>query len=219
MNKGSTVFLVTSLVIIIVGIGIYFEASAFQKKCKLTSGVVTSRNVSYYFVTYTTNDGVVRTYKANQPGKHRYYEGAKFKVFYVADSPDKVRLHDGRIGGRITFISGVFLLALTIYSTRKEKAKKKLSDESKASGRKVEAEITSVETDFTITILEKHPWVIRCRWTDPITGKEYKHNIDQIWQDPTPYLNGRKTIDVYIDRINPESYYLDMEFLAAIKAY
>jgi hypothetical protein len=67
--------------------------------------------------------------------------------------------------------------------------------------------------------MEKHPFLINCRWTDPFSGKEYTHAIDQLWKDPAPYLAGRKYIDVYIDRNNPDNYFLDIEFLKEIKVY
>lgn len=89
----------------------------------------------------------------------------------------------------------------------------------KTTGRAVRAEITGIESDLNTTVMEKHPYIIKCRWVDPITGREYTGSVEQLWKDPAPLLAGRNHIDVYIDRDNPEKYFLDTDFLGDIKKY
>jgi len=46
-----------------------------------------------------------------------------------------------------------------------------------------------------------------------MSGREYLHTIKNIWDEPKVLLAGRNTIDVYIDRNDPEKYFMDIEFL------
>jgi hypothetical protein len=219
MKRGEIIFLILGLLVIITGTVIFLEASAFQKKAKITEGTVVSGGSTYFIVKYISDDGTERTHKGTQGknGKHR--EGEKFKVFYLIDNPDKSRIFDGKKGGRKTIIWGIALLSLLLLSIYQSRSKNKTMNIFKTKGRKVQAEITGIETDLSITILEKHPYIIKCRWVDPITGREYTDTVKQLWKDPKPLLEGRNHLDVYIDRDDPGKYFLDTEFLGDIKAY
>ena len=100
---------------------------------------------------------------------------------------------------------------LVYYSRKKDLIEKRF----KTDGRKVEAQILKIEIDMETTVQQRHPYFIDCKWSDPITGKEYRHTIRYIWTDPKTLLAGRSTIDVYIDRNDPEKYFMDVAFLGA----
>jgi hypothetical protein len=219
MKRGEIIFLIISLVVIATGTIIFVEASAFQKKARVTEGTVISGNSTYFIVKYISEDGEERTHQGTQGknGKHR--EGEKFKVFYLKDNPDKSRIYDGKKGGRKTIFWGIVLLSLFLLSIYQRRSKNKSMNMLKTNGRKVQAEITGIETDLSTTVLEHHPYIIHCRWVDPITGREYSDAVKQLWKDPAPLLAGRNHLDVYIDRNDPGKYFLDTEFLAEIKAY
>jgi hypothetical protein len=219
MKRGEIIFLILSLVIIITGTVIYLDAAAFQKKAGVTEGIVVSDNISFYTVRYITTDGVERMHKSNQSKNGKHHEGDKFKVFYLLNNPDTSRLSDGKVGGRTTIIAGIALLCLFLVSNYQRRSREKRINLYKSKRRAVRAEITSIETDLNTTIMEKHPYIVRCRWVDPISGREYTATVDQLWKDPTPLLAGQNYIDVYIDRDDPEKYFLDTEFLGDIKAY
>jgi len=91
--------------------------------------------------------------------------------------------------------------------------KNKKEKDFKTTGRKVEAQILRIDFDMSLTVLKAQPYFIDCKWTDPITGKEYTHTIKYVWTDPKTLLAGRNSIDVYIDRNDPEKYYMDIAFL------
>jgi hypothetical protein len=213
MKPGNIILLVICLLAIGIGIAIFLEASAFQKTAKITIGTVTRSDASFYYVQYTSDDGVERTFRGSHGKTKKGYPGQKKKIFYQADNPDKARISDGVKGGKKVIIFAVLLLILDIYLIYTNKKKSRSAGSFKANGRKVEAEIIKIDTDMTITFREKHPYYIDCRWSDPITGREYTHTIRNIWTDPTPLLAGRTHIDVYIDRQDPEKYFMDIEFL------
>lgn len=219
MNSGAKIFLVLSLVTILTGTLIFLEASSFQKKAKVTEGTVVLRDATYFYVQYLSDDGKVRTHRGSHGKNKKYYIGDKFKVFYLINNPDRSRISDGKKGGRRVIIAGMALLLLALLGIYQNRKKNKSANNLRTTGRKVQAEITGIETDMNTTVMEKHPFIINCRWVDPMTGKEYSHSIKQLWKDPAPLLAGRNSIDVYIDRDDPEKYFLDDEFLGEIKAY
>jgi hypothetical protein len=214
MKTGNIILFVLCGIAIVAGVAIYFEASAFQKTAKITVGTVTNSSLSRYEIKYTSEDSVERTYKGTHSSKgKKYHDGDKVKVFYQVDNPDKCRISDGKKGGKkIIFWSFIMLLfnLTSIYFGRK---KDKTENFFKTTGRKVEAQILKIDVDMTTTIMKKNPYYIDCKWIDPMTGKEYSHTIRYIWADPKTLLSGRNSIDVYIDRKDPEKYFMDIAFL------
>ncbi len=147
---------------------------------------------------------------------NKHSEGDKLKVFYRIDNPDKARITDGKKGGKKIIIIAIIMLLLDLILIYQSSARNKSAIKFKTTGRKVAAEIIDIGTDMNITFRKMHPYLVNCRWVDPITAKEYTHTIKNIWKDPAPLLAGRNTIDVYIDRENPEKYFMDTEFLGDI---
>jgi hypothetical protein len=212
MNQGTKILLVLCLIAMVAGVAVYFEASAFQKKAKVTEGIVANSRISSYHVIYTSDDGVEHDMHISTKS-HSHHDGDKIKVFYRIDNPEKARITDGIRGGKKIVIIAFVMLLFDLYMIYTNKKRIRVSENFKTNGRKVQAEIASVEIDNNITIRDKHPYNINCKWVDPVTGKEYTHTIKNIWKDPASLLAGRNSIDVYIDRENPELYFMDTEFL------
>jgi hypothetical protein len=213
MKTGNKILFVVCVIAIAIGVAVYLEAAAFQKISKVTVGVVVNSGSTYYDVRYTSDDGIDRTHRGSQPknGKHR--DNEKMKVFYQTDNPDKARISDGVKGGKKVVFWGFILLLFNLASIYFGKKKEYTENYFKTTGRKVEAQIIKIDIDMETTVMKKNPYYIDCKWTDPMTGKEYRHTIKYIWQDPETLLAGRKTIDVYIDRKDPEKYFMDIAFL------
>ncbi len=217
MKTGNKIFFVLCALTIIVSAIIYLEASIYQKKAKITDGTVINTGISSYEIHYTSEDGVERVYKGNHGSSKgwSYHDGDVVKVFYKADNPDKMRYSDGvRFGRKVVIIGIIMLLSnlLLVYSNRK---RTRLENNFKANGRKLEAQIVNTGTDTSITIQRKNPFFVDCKWTDPATGREYTHTIRYIWKDPKILLAGRESVDVYVDRNDPDKYFLDISFLGA----
>ena len=214
MKTGNIILFVLCGIAIAAGVANYLEASAFQKTAKITVGTVANSSLSRYEIKHTSDDGVERTYKGTHSSKgRRYHDGDKVKVFYKIDNPDKCRISDGKKAGKkVVFWAFIMLLfnLLLVYNGRK---KDKTEKDFKTTGRKVEAQILKIDIDMETTIMKKNPYYIDCKWVDPITGREYTHTIRYIWTDPKTLLAGRNSIDVYIDRKDPEKYFMDTGFL------
>jgi hypothetical protein len=211
MNKGTKILLVLSLIGIVAGIAVYFEASEFQKKAKVTEGIVENRRISSFHVIYSSDDGVKHDLYISQKN-NRLNDGDKVKVFYRMDNSTNARINDGKKGGKKIVIISIVLLLFDFFMMYNNRRNMRISDNFKNNGRKVKAEILSVDIDITTTILRKHPIIIKCKWNDPITGKEYIHTLRYIWNHPDPPVAGHNTIDVYIDRENPDKYFIDTDF-------
>jgi hypothetical protein len=216
MKTGNKIFFVLCAITIIAGVLIYFEASDFQKTAKVTMGTVTNSSLSRYEIKYISDDGIGRIYKGIHSRKGRtYHNGDQLKVFYKTDNPDNMRITDGvRLGKKIVKI-GIIMVLFNLLSVYFDRKKTKSENIFKTTGRKVEAQILKIDTDMSITVLKKNPYCIDCKWVDPITGKEYNHTIRYVWEDPKILLAGRNCIDVYIDRNDPEKYFIDLLFLGA----
>lgn len=214
MNTGTKILFVICAIIIAAGITIYFEASAYQKKSNVTQGTVVNSSLSRYEIKYTTDDGIERFSKRTHSSKGRkYHDGEIVKVFYQKDNPDKCRISDGKKGGRKTVFWGFILLLFNLYIVYHNNKRAKTSNSFRTTGRKVEAQILKIDIDMETTVLNRHPYYIFCKWVDPMSGREYLHTIKNIWDEPKTLLAGRNTIDVYIDRNDPDKYFMDIEFL------
>jgi len=216
MKLGNKLLFVICAIAIVTGIIIYFEASSFQKSARITEGIIVNSDITYYYVQYTSDDGVERTFRGAQKKNGKRRENEKVKIFYQSDNPDKARVTDGVKGGRKVIIFSVLLLVVNIVSVYQDKSRNKSAVKFRESGRKMEAEILKIDKDTSITIKREHPYLIDTRWIDPFTGKEYTHTIKYVWKDPKTLLEGRNTIDVYIDRDNPDKYFMDIAFLGDI---
>jgi hypothetical protein len=214
MKSGNKILFVLCAIAFVAGIAIYLEATAYQKKAKIAQGTVVNSTLSRYEIKYTSDDGVERTNMRTHSSKGgRYHDGDKVKVFYRIDNPDKCRISDGKKGGKKIVFWAFVLLLFNLFSVYSDRKKTKTSNYFKTTGRKVEAQILKIDTDLTTTVMKKHPYYIDCKWVDPMTGKEYTHTIRYVWTDPKTLLAGRNTIDVYIDRNDPEKYFMDIAFL------
>jgi hypothetical protein len=216
MKSGNKILFVLSAIAIAIGLGIYLEAKAFQKTAKIAQGTVSNSSLSHYEIRYTSDDGVERIYKGIHSSKGRtYHDGDKLKVFYKTDNPDNMRITDGVRSGKKVVKIGIIMVFFNLISVYFDRKKTKSEYHFKTTGRKVEAQILKIDTDMTITVLKKNPYCIDCKWVDPMTGKEYTHTIRYVWKDPKILLAGRNSIDVYVDRSDPENYFMDISFLGA----
>ena len=114
MTKGNVIILILGIIAISAGIFVYFEASSFQNKARLTEGKVVHVIGSSYSIQYVTDDGTVKV-KQGSGKTHGFREGANAKVWYSISNPDRARLSDGKKGGRKIIIAGAFCILLGIY--------------------------------------------------------------------------------------------------------
>lgn len=79
-------------------------------------------------------------------------------------------------------------------------------------GRRIQAEITGVPLDTSLTVGGTHPYRIQCQWLDPERNEMHVFHSGHIWYDPRNYITGR-TVDVLVDPNNPHRYAVETSFL------
>ncbi len=77
------------------------------------------------------------------------------------------------------------------------------------SGTRVNGRVEYIGQDGRVTMNGRHPFVIRCSWMDPVTGKSWLFDSESFWFDPAPYLKDRQTLPVYYDPANPRKHMVD----------
>jgi len=148
----------------------------------------------------------------NPPG---YNIGATVPVLYRDSNP-----YDARIdsffsiwGGTLILglLGGVFLLVgagLIYVPLRQARADDHLRHE----GIPVQAHFQSVQLMSNIQINGRNPYRVLAQWQDPRTSRVHVFASHNLWFDPTDYIK-QKEIQVFLERGNPKSYYVDLSFL------
>jgi hypothetical protein len=168
-------------------------------------------NYKYVTVSFTTPDGKQVTTKATT--RKIISRGEKLTVWYDPAAPERIDFGDtirynfrGVAIGILLFLFGLYYF---IRYSKEDNLKKRLL----LKGTKISAEFVSVLRNEKYRMGEKNPWFIKCRWVDNSNNKEYFFVSKDYTIDPSPYLNGRYHIDVFIYATDPTKYYLDASFM------
>lgn len=134
---------------------------------------------------------------------------AIYAYFITPSSAD----HNGLL---ILFLMGFVFFAIGfipfLIMMRKNRIKKKLLQ----NGRLIQAKVTSVDYNTTLSVNGQSPFIIRCQWSDPLMNDQvYLYKSNNIWFNPSDFIHG-DTIAVYIDQDNPKRYYVDLSFLPKV---
>lgn len=78
------------------------------------------------------------------------------------------------------------------------------------SGVRIQAEITDVYPDASITVNGRHPYRIACQYRDEGTKTIYTFRSEPLLFDPGEFLNGRRTVDVCVERDRFDRYVVDV---------
>jgi hypothetical protein len=82
-------------------------------------------------------------------------------------------------------------------------------------GQRIQAEITGVAPDTSLTVNGAHPYRIHCQWLDPSRNQMHVFQSGHIWFNPSRYITG-KTLDVLVDPNNPHRYAVETSFLPKV---
>lgn len=154
----------------------------------------------------------VSSISSNPP---EYRIGQKIPVLYDPADPQDARITGffslwggsailGGMGGVFFLIGAGIILAGTLKVRQDEYLKK--------NGTPIETDYQGVELNTALSVNGGHPFRIMSQWQDPSTSDVHVFKSNNMWFDPTSYINTRK-IKVYIERGNPGKYYVDLSFL------
>jgi hypothetical protein len=101
-------------------------------------------------------------------------------------------------------LGGGFLL---VPAVRKAKARRLV-----LRGDYVDAEIVWVGLNLFVSVNGRHPYRIRCRWHNPMDGKDYEFQSQNLWQDPAVLIDANKisALRVFFDPDKPKQYFVDV---------
>ena len=138
------------------------------------------------------------------------YPGKRITIYYQKNNPREVRYLDDNgwlilifafIGTVFTGIGTAFWL---VKRSHERKARQLL-----ATGEVVEAEITGIGEDTSISMNGHHPIMVSCRYTAP-DGRVYFFRSGSFWYE-SHEIAPKKKVRVYVDRNNPANYYVDVD--------
>lgn len=223
------VFAAFGALAILVGLGSCAHTRSFLARAARTEGTVirlervstndpsghSYNNFSYRPVVrfdYHGHPVVFASQSASNPPA--YNEGETVPVLYLEYDPSSARIDSffslyGFAAIALGMGSLFFLIgAGTIYWQAKTgEADQRLRREGKA----ITTAFQSVEQSG-LEVSGKHPFRVLTQWQDPATSRVRTFASHYVWFDPTTYVM-QKPITVYLDRTDPQKYYMDLSFL------
>jgi hypothetical protein len=109
----------------------------------------------------------------------------------------------------IGLLDVLIIIIWALVSKNKVKKQKWLLE----NGQSIRTKFISADINTHITVNNRSPYVIVCHWRDPITQNIYVFRSNNIWYNPTEFIDKAKTINVFYDPANMKSYLMDVSFL------
>jgi hypothetical protein len=206
----------------------YRDTSAFVTAAIKTEGTVigsaqsrSSRKITYNpVVQFTDQNGqTIRSIAVADMAKSRssdYVSGEPIEILYLPTDPHNARVNSflslwagpifmGSIAS-IFFLIGSSMVLVGILQSRKEKFLRK-------NGTPIDTEYQSVELNTSLSINGQCPFIVLTQWQDPSTSKLRHFKSNNLWFDPSDYIQKGTKITVFIAQGNPDKYYVDLSFL------
>jgi len=157
-------------------------------------------------ITFTSNTG------SNPPS---YSRGEVVDVYYIEGEPYKAKISGffslwglatilGGMGVVFFGIGGSIVLASILHNRKVTYLK--------SFGVPIMADIQSVEINRSVKVNGRSPYRIISQWQNPRTSKIHIFNSENIWFDPSDYID-QEQVSVLIKKGNPKKYYVDTSFL------
>ena len=115
----------------------------------------------------------------------------------------------------VTFLPGVFAsiglpfviigLAALFYSLHRRQLIQKAVNE----GQYVMADVEHIEQNTSVTVNGKNPFIVICRYQDPVTDDMHEFRSRNLNYYPKELLNSR--IRVFVSQKSPKYYYVDID--------
>ena len=221
------IFATIGLGLLIGAFYLYQDKKAFLKTATVAPGLVVelrasrSDNSTTYspVVSFTAKDGrqieFTSSVSSNPPS---YSEGESVEIVYNPANPHEANINGFSslylgtlilgILGTVFFLVG-FLIILSGY------LKQKKSKYLLVNGKRITTKFNGVQINSSFAVNGRNPFQICSQWLDSTTNELYIFESDNIWFDPTDFVN-TKEITVMIDPLNPKEYFMDISFLPKV---
>ena len=134
------------------------------------------------------------------------HPGGSEKAYADKDNPYNLRRIYGPVIVIFLYIMGIAVTTAGLSVCIKEIKKKKMDK-----SHYVYAEIFDVCVDYSVAVNEICPFVIKCRYNDPETGKEIIFTSGHCYDDPGQVYSPGEQIKVYVEGSTYENYLVDLE--------
>lgn len=207
-------FILVGIILFAVSIGIGVSGHTFRQKAEPVEAVIlamrgaTSESLGTPVVEYTV-DGKPYTATLNT-ATSSMHSGKRITVYYEKGNPQEVRYLDdnGWLIALFVFMGFVFAGMGTAFWLVKRSHNRK-THRLLATGKVVEAEITTISEDTSQSMNRRHPVTVGCRYTAP-DGRVYFFHSGPFWYESYE-IDPKKKVRVYVDRNNPADYYVDVD--------
>jgi hypothetical protein len=144
-----------------------------------------------------------------------YSRGERVGVLYLPSEPKQAKINDffslwggllvvGGLG-LIFFLIGMALVIIPIIKGRKD-------EQLRNNGYPIKTKFQRVELNESYAVNGRHPFQVITQWQDPSTTRIHVYKSNNLWFDPTGYID-QDHITVFIEKDDPETYYMDISFL------
>lgn len=210
---------ILSYLFLLIGIGLlagagylYSNTSEFVANARRAPGTVVALRSGAPEVKFRAHDGREIQFTSSVSSKPPSYRvGETVEVLYRQERPEDAEVNGlvtlwlgvmilGGLGSVFSLIGGGLVFAL---------GRKVGNPGLKLTGMSIQTDFQGVERDSEGG---RHAFQVVTQWKNPATGEIHLFHSDPLWYDPTAHIKTGK-ITVYIERGNPEKYFMDISFL------
>lgn len=232
MKLAKIIFGVIGLIMLAIAFLLFNSTRSFISEAELTQGTVTelvesrsksddgSNSITYApVVSFVTDAAQQVTYHSSTSSNPPSYQvGETVEMYYLPEQPNKAKINgffDLWLGTVICGVLGAVFFSVGFglwWFARKQKNK---TASLLSGGLAIETKFETVEINETLRVNGRHPYQIVSHWQNPDTSKLHIFKSNNIWFDPSDYIN-QEHITVYVAPDNYKKYYLDTSFLPEI---
>jgi hypothetical protein len=218
-------FLGIGIVAVAIGAVWTFTTARFVSGAERTGGTVidlsrsedSEGSVTYSPIVRFKVEGRTIQFTASSSSSSPPSVGERVEVLYDPDDP-----HDARLSGFLDLWGGPMIVgglgivfavigSAIVWATRKPSEADVQS--LRMNGLLVQGTSPRVVSCENIDVAGRSPFRVDVDIHDPTKNEVRVLESEHVWFDPTPHVQNRESLDVYVDRNDPERYLVDLSFL------
>jgi hypothetical protein len=174
-------------------------------------------SVFFHPVVRFTVDQRTITFRSSSGSGNPPVIGDSVDVLYDPDDPQDAKLAgfvDLWLGPLV--LGGIGVVALTVALVALRRTRKLSTEDAtwlRTHGLRLEGASPRVVRNETIEAQGDSPFRVEVDVHDTVSNEVRVLTSENIWFDPTPHLEGRQALDVYVDPGRPDRYLVDVSFL------
>ncbi|WP_343584570.1 DUF3592 domain-containing protein [Flavobacterium sp.] len=217
ISIGKYIFCIIGLIIWVQAFYIYKEKQTFLEKLSTVSGIVVDEaETNSPTISFVTKDGRQIQFRPDSNNNPlNYSPGEKVEVLYDPSNPKIAKLNAFFFlytGILVLGIFGAVFFLVGFSFFRSDYLKRKKIHFLQQNGKRIVTRFKGLQLNMHVTVNSSHPYFICSKWLDSRNNKTYAFESEDIWLDPRDFEVPQE-IEVLINPLNPEEYYMDISFL------